>query len=98
MKYVDQQNPAQSIVSDNGNEVVDGGNQGTGRNSGVDLDFMKKHGDQGAQQAGDHHSYQERQTDTAGNGESIRKSSSFKKGDVEAYQDDRNGAQEQSVA
>ena len=44
MQYMDQQKPCKSVVSDNGNQIVDGSDQRTGSNCGSILILWKNIG------------------------------------------------------
>ena len=71
MQYMDQQKPCKSVVSDNGNQIVDGSDQRTGSNCRIDLDLVEKHRDQGADHAGDYHGNHQGEADTAGDQEGM---------------------------
>ena len=45
---MDQKQPCESIVSDNGNQIIDGCNQRTGSNCRINFDLVEKHWDQSA--------------------------------------------------
>ena len=44
MQYMDQQQPCKSVVSNNGNQIVDSCDQRTGSNCRVNMDFLKNNG------------------------------------------------------
>ena len=46
MQYMDQQQPCKSVVSNNGNQIVDSCDQRTGSNCRIDFDLVKEHRDQ----------------------------------------------------
>ena len=52
---MDQKQPCESIVSDNGNQIIDGCNQRTGSNCRINFDFVEKHWDQSADHTGNYH-------------------------------------------
>ena len=79
MKNIDQQDPAESVICDHSDKVVDSSDQRSGSNGRVHSDFVEKHGDQGSDQAGDHHGNQEGKTDTGGYGKGVRYGSALGK-------------------
>ena len=42
MQEIDQDQPGQSVVRDDGNQIIDRCNQRTGRNGGIHADFLEK--------------------------------------------------------
>ena len=52
VEHFDQENPGETVVGNDGHQVVQGGDQGTGSHSGVDVNLLEKHGDGGAGDAG----------------------------------------------
>ena len=66
---MDQKQPCESVVSNNGNQIVDGCDQWTGSNCRIDFDLVEKHRDQGADHAGDHHGQHQGKANTAGDQE-----------------------------
>ena len=69
MQYMDQQQPCKSVVSNNGNQIVDSCDQRTGSNCRIDFDLVKEHRDQCADHAGDHHGYHQGKSNAAGDQE-----------------------------
>ena len=59
MQYMDQQQPCKSVVSNNGNQIVDRRNQRTGRNCRVYLDFMEQDRHERTDQTGNHDRYKQ---------------------------------------
>ena len=55
MKQIDQEDPCTSVVSNYGDEVVDGRDKRTGRNRRIDLDLMEEHRNESSDQTADDH-------------------------------------------
>ena len=64
---MDQKQPCESIVSDNGNQIIDGCNQRTGSNCRINFDLVEKHWDQSADHTGNYHGYHQGKSNAAGN-------------------------------
>ena len=63
--YVDQQEPAHSVVAADGDQVVQGRDKRTGRNCGVNLDPLKEQRDQCADDGREDHGDEKRSSDAA---------------------------------
>ena len=67
MQHMDQKQPCESIVSDNGNQIIDGCNQRTGSNCRINFDLVEKQWDQSADHTGNYHGYHQGKSNAAGN-------------------------------
>lgn len=59
MQKLNQQNPCQTVIGYNGNQIVDRRNQRTGRNCRVYLDFMEQDRHERTDQTGNHDRYKQ---------------------------------------
>ena len=97
MKHIHQQNLCQSIISHNRYQIIHRRDKRTRRNCRVNLQLVKQHRHQYADQAGDYHCGQKRDADTAGKCKREEKTLLFHNMDENADYDERSRAQQQSI-
>lgn len=65
MQYIDQKNPAQSVIRHNCDKVVDRCDQRAGRNGRVYMDLLEKQRDTGTNCSGNDHRQYQREADAS---------------------------------
>ena len=97
MEDLQQKQITQGIIGNNGDKVVDRGDQRAGSDRRVDADLFKEHGDDGTHDCGQQHRYQQRNTGAAGYQKSELHAFSFDKGYKQPDEDKGQKAQNESV-
>ena len=97
MQNIDKQYPAQSVVGDDRHKVVYRRDKRARGYRRVDLDLLEKERDKRAYRARYHHSYEQREADTARHRERKAEIVLFDEHNVQPYEHDRDRAEDESV-
>ena len=82
MQYIDQKNPAQSVIRHNCDKVVDRCYQRAGRNGRVYMDLLEKQRDTGTNRSGNDHRQYQREADASGHRIGKQECLAFKQCDI----------------
>ena len=97
MEYVYQKQQRQAVVGHDGDKVVDGRDQRTRGDRGVNFDLVKQHGYQRADKAGGHHGNDERHAHAAGDKKRRALGVALAQMDIHAQKHQRHNAEAAAV-